>query len=41
MNLFKMIDYIKCVKVKMIKINAFIVLFVKNDCNNDFLLNCF
>ena len=35
-----MIDYVKCVEIKMAEINAFIVLFMKNDCDNDFLLNC-
>ena len=36
-----MINYVKYIKIKIIKINAFIALFVKNDCNNDFFLNCF
>ena len=36
-----MIDYVKCVKIKMTEISTFIVLFMKNDCNNDFLLNYF
>ena len=40
-NLFKMINCMKHVKIKMIKINAFVVLLMKNDYNNDFLLNCF
>ena len=40
-NLFKMIDYVKCIKVKMTEVSASIALFVKNDCDNDFLLNCF
>ena len=35
-NLFKMINYVKCVKIEIIKISAFIVLFMKNDYNNDF-----
>ena len=40
-NSFKMINYMKCVKIKMIEISASVVLFMKNDCNNDLLLNCF
>ena len=40
-NLFKMINCVKCVKIKIIKINVFIVLFMKNDYNNDFFLNFF
>ena len=40
-NSFKMINYMKHVKIEMIKINVLIILFVKNDCNNNFLLNCF
>ena len=40
-NLFKMINCMKCVKIKITEINAFIILFVKNDCNNDFFLNYF
>ena len=39
-NSFKMIDYMKCVKVEMIKISASVILFMKNDCDNDLLLNC-
>ena len=31
----------KCVKVKMTEINALVTLFMKNDCDNDFFLNCF
>ena len=41
MNSFKMIDCVKCVKVEMIKISALIILFMKNDCDNDLFLNCF
>ena len=40
-NSFKMINYMKYVKVEIIKISAFIILFVKNDCDNNLLLNCF
>ena len=40
-NSFKMISYMKHVKIKIIKINIFIILFMKNDCNNNLLLNCF
>ena len=40
-NLFKMIDCVKCVKVEMIEISAFIALFMKNDCNNNLFLNYF
>ena len=36
-----MISYMKCVKIKMTEINALIILFMKNDCNNNLLLNCF
>ena len=36
-----MIDYIKHVKIEIIKIKIFIILFMKNDCNNNLLLNCF
>ena len=31
-----MINYIKYIKVKMIKISVFVTLFIKNDYNNDF-----
>ena len=36
-----MISCIKHVKVEMTEINALIILFMKNDYNNDFFLNCF
>ena len=41
MNSFKMINYVKYVKVEMIEINALIILFMKNNCDNNFLLNYF
>ena len=40
-NSFKIISCIKYVKVKITKINAFIILFMKNDYNNNLFLNCF
>ena len=30
----------KCIKVEMIKINALIILFMKNNYDNNFFLNC-
>ena len=36
-----MIDYVKCIKVEIIEINVFVILFMKNDYDNDFLLNYF
>ena len=36
-----MIDYIKCVEIEMIEINVSVILFMKNDCDNDLLLNYF
>ena len=41
MNLFKMINCMKHVKVEMTEISAFIILFVKNDCDNNLFLDCF
>ena len=40
-NSFKMISCIKHVKVKITEINVFVILFMKNDYNNNFFLNCF
>ena len=40
-NLFKIISCVKHIKVEMTEINIFIILFVKNDYNNDLFLNCF
>ena len=41
MNLFKIISYMKHIKIEMTEINAFIILFMKNDCDNNLFLNYF
>ena len=40
-NLFKIINYIKYVKIEMIEISVFIILFMKNNYDNNFFLNYF
>ena len=36
-----MINYVKYMKIKMTEINVFVILFMKNDCDNNLFLNCF
>ena len=38
---FKLIKCMKQINVEIANITAFITLFVKDECDNDLLLNCF